>query len=77
MTIEQQCNKMIQQNCGTLMIEDCLWDGIPYSLRIEIYGKDSLEYEVDKLIKKADLTECLTSKSEYIREYKKWYMGMI
>jgi len=46
------------------------------------YGKDSihrgirgiaLDPEGDSMIEQAPLIDCLTSPSEYIREYRKWY----
>ena len=40
---------------------------------MKIGYKFVLDKKVNNLIKKADLTECLTSPSEYIREYRKWY----
>jgi len=54
---------------------------LPFSINEEMSKISYIEYpiqlsyyqEIDKMIKEANVAECLTSPSEYIRGVKKWF----
>ena len=48
------------------------WNGLPFAFE---YVKDKdIMTQIHELIQKTPLELCLTSPSEYVREYRKWYM---
>ena len=69
------------------MIEDFVGDEQPWLGRSDIRSwfpheinfnhKSPLFMNIHSLIQEATLTECLTSPSEYIREYRKWWEAKV
>ena len=62
MTLEEQLERSIYEGRHNF-IKFWRWYGKPYKNFHELHS----------LIEQASLVECLTSPSEYVREYRKWY----
>ena len=73
MTLEEQINEILaKKGPFTVQIEVWSWDSGRHR-KITIDSTDEYWPEVNQLIRNASLAECLTSPSEYIREYRKAY----
>mgnify|MGYP001548531593 CR=1 FL=1 len=72
-TLEEQIN-MILAFSNAADIEDQKWRGRPMDglMGIPIMNEQQ-RVQMHDFIERAPLEVCLTSPSEYIREYRKWY----
>jgi hypothetical protein len=82
MALEDRINYIIERNQSCFAfsdIRDLEWPGSPLhtiTYRSIGVGRNALSsaiYMIDCRIEEADLVECLTSPSQYIREYRKYY----
>ena len=72
-SLEEQINEILaKKGPFTIQIEVWLWDDVRHR-NITVDSTDEYWPEVNQLIRSAPLAECLTSPSEYIREYRKAY----
>ena len=70
MTLEEEINRTFDYSVS---IEDWKWKGEPHSLYWTINPLIEEALRVERLIQEASLVLCLTSPSQYIREYRKWF----
>jgi hypothetical protein len=68
-TLEEKVNTAIDLN-SWLRIEEWKWIG--WKRLVQQVELSELRH-MHSLIRKAPLAECLTSPSEYVREYRKWW----